>query len=108
VTANAPPSRSTSDPPTSTQADPPGSTRYLGAGRTFRLQPPLLRTTSDPHEERHATWFELFFDLVFVAAVSQLGAALARDPSGPVFARFVAPFVVVVWAWIIYTLYATL
>jgi low temperature requirement protein LtrA len=43
---------------------------------------------------------------VFVAAVSQLGAALARDPSGPVFARFVALFVVVVWAWILYTLYA--
>lgn len=79
--------------------------RYLGAG-TFRLEPPRLRTTADPTEERHATWFELFFDLVFVAAVSQLGAALARDPSGAVFARFSALFVVVVWAWILYTLYA--
>ncbi len=43
---------------------------------------------------------------MFVAAVSQLGAALARDPSAPVFARFAALFVVVVWAWILYTLYA--
>jgi low temperature requirement protein LtrA len=43
---------------------------------------------------------------VFVAAVSQLGAALARDPSGTVFARFAALFVVIFWAWILYTLYA--
>jgi low temperature requirement protein LtrA len=65
-----------------------------------------LRTTADPHEQRHATWFELYFDLVFVAAVSQLGGALALDPSAPVFARFAALFVVVVWAWVLYTLYA--
>jgi low temperature requirement protein LtrA len=26
----------------------------------------------DPDEERHAAWFELFFDLVFVAAVGEL------------------------------------
>ena len=76
------------------------------AGGTFRLEPPRLRTTADPREERHATWFELYFDLVFVAAVSQLGAALERDPSAPVFARFAALFVVVMWAWILYALYA--
>ncbi|HEY6522314.1 MAG TPA: low temperature requirement protein A, partial [Solirubrobacteraceae bacterium] len=80
--------------------------RTLGAGGTFRLEPPRLRTTADPSEERHATWFELFFDLVFAAAVSQLGAAVARDPSAPVFARFAALFVVIVWAWVLYTLYA--
>lgn len=84
----------------------PPARRNLGAGGTFRLEPPRLRTTSDPTEERHATWFELFFDLVFVAAVSQLGAALARDPSGAVFARFAGLFVVIFWAWILYTLYA--
>jgi len=43
---------------------------------------------------------------VFVAAVSQLGAALSRDPSGAVFARFAALFVVIFWAWILYALYA--
>ena len=80
--------------------------RYLGAGGTFRLEPPRLRTTADPHEQRHATWFEIFFDLVFAAAVGQLGVALARHPSAPVFARFAALFVVVVWAWVLYTLYA--
>ena len=43
---------------------------------------------------------------MFVAAVSQLGAALARDPSARVFARFAALFVVIVWAWVLYTMYA--
>src|SRR6202034_2907336 len=79
--------------------------RQLGAGGTFRLRPPRLRTTADPREERHATWFELYFDLVFVAAVGQLGLALARNPSGAGYARFAALFVVVVWAWVLYTLY---
>ena len=84
----------------------PDTVRNLGAGGTFRLEPPRLRTTGDPSEERHATWFELFFDLVFVAAVSQLGAALGRDPSAAVFARFAVLFVVIVWAWVLYALYA--
>ena len=84
----------------------PRRARYLGAGGTFRLEPPGLRTTADPREERHATWFELFFDLVFVAAVGQLGRALTLNPSAAVFARFAALFVVVVWAWVLYTLYA--
>jgi low temperature requirement protein LtrA len=85
---------------------PPARARYLGAGHTFRLEPPRLRTTGDANEDRHATWFELFFDLVFVAAIVQLGSALARDPSVGGFARFAGLFVVVTWAWILYTLYA--
>jgi low temperature requirement protein LtrA len=90
---------------TSTATTTPSGRRTLGAGGTFRLEPPRLRTTADPREERHATWFELYFDLVFVAAVSQLGMALARNPSAAAYARFAALFVVVVWAWVLYTLY---
>jgi hypothetical protein len=84
----------------------PSAARHVGARGTFRLEPPRLRTIGDPREERHATWFELFFGLVFIAAVAQLGGALAVDPSAGVFARFAALFVVVVWAWVLYTLYA--
>ena len=82
------------------------SARTFGAGGTFRLEPPRLRTTADPRQPRHATWFELYFDLVFVAAIAQLGAALEHDPTAAVFARFAALFVVVVWAWVLYALYA--
>jgi low temperature requirement protein LtrA len=73
---------------------------------TFRIDPPRLRTLAKPDEERHATWFELYFDLVFAAAVAQLANALSRDPSGAVFARFVGLFVVVAWAWMGFVFYA--
>jgi low temperature requirement protein LtrA len=73
---------------------------------TFRLDPPRLRTVTDPDEERHATWFELYFDLVFVVAVGELAATLARDPSAANFARFAGLFVVVAWAWAGFTFYA--
>lgn len=65
-----------------------------------------MRTTEDPRAERHTTWFELYFDLVFVASVAQLAAALARDPSAAVFGRFAGLFVVVYWAWLGFTMYA--
>ena len=80
--------------------------RYVGAGGTFRLEPPRLRTADDLDEERHATWFELFFDLVFAVAVSQLAASLAGHPNTATFARFAALFTIVVWLWVLYTLYS--
>ena len=73
---------------------------------TFRLDPPRLRTVADPGEERHATWFELYFDLVFVVAVGELAVALTREPSAATFARFIGLFVVIAWAWSGYTFYA--
>jgi low temperature requirement protein LtrA len=50
-------------------------------------------------DDRRATWLELFFDLVFVAAVGQLAIALSRHPTFPRFLGFVAVFVPVWWAW---------
>ena len=73
---------------------------------TFRLEPPRLRISEEAEEERHATWFELYFDLVFAAALAELATGLAKDPSAAVFARFAGLFVVVVWAWTGFTLYA--
>jgi low temperature requirement protein LtrA len=69
------------------------------------LRPPELRITSDP-EERHATWLELFFDLVLVAAVGQLATALSHDLSAGGFARYFGVFIPVAWAWVGYTFYA--
>lgn len=45
------------------------------------LQPPRLRIGEDTQEERRATWLELFYDLVFVVAVSQLAHNLNEDIS---------------------------
>jgi low temperature requirement protein LtrA len=65
-----------------------------------------LRTREDSQEERHATWFALFFDLVFAAALGELAASLGGHPGAATFARFVVLFVVVVWPWVLHTLYS--
>jgi low temperature requirement protein LtrA len=71
------------------------------------LDPPRLRTRGrDLDEMRRATWLELFFDLVFVAAVSQLANALAAEPTAGRFFEFMGLFVPVWWAWMGFTFYA--
>jgi low temperature requirement protein LtrA len=50
---------------------------------------------------------ELFFDLVFVAAVSQVGAPLVRDFAFAELFRFAFLLLVIWWAWHGYALYAT-
>jgi low temperature requirement protein LtrA len=71
------------------------------------LEPPRLRTRGrDVDEQRRATWLELFFDLVFVAAVSQLANALSAEPTTARFFEFLGLFVPVWWAWMGFTFYA--
>ncbi|MCV3213903.1 low temperature requirement protein A [Plectonema radiosum NIES-515] len=43
------------------------------------LQPPRLPIGEETEEERRITWLELFYDLVFVVAVSQLAHNLHDD-----------------------------
>lgn len=67
--------------------------------------PPRLRP-ADAESHRHATWMELFFDLVFVAAVARLATMLIERHDAIGFARFIGLFVPVAWAWMGYTYYA--
>jgi len=77
------------------------------AGFARLLEPPRLRTRGrGVDEERRATWLELFFDLVFVAAVGQLANALAAEPTTARFFEFLALFAPVWWAWMGFTFYA--
>lgn len=59
---------------------------------------------------RHATWFELFFDLVFVAAIGVVTHDLANTHNGHIelaqFMKFVAIFVPLWWIWVGHTLYS--
>jgi low temperature requirement protein LtrA len=72
------------------------------------LEPPRLRTVAmGAEDERRATWLELFFDLVFVAAVGQLANALSAEPTVARFFEFLGLFVPVWWAWNGFTFYAT-
>jgi low temperature requirement protein LtrA len=75
-------------------------------GRAPWLRPPRLRTLAE-EGERHASWLELFFDLVFVVAITQLSHYLVTDHSAGGFLRFAALFIPVYVAWQGYTAYAS-
>ena len=67
-------------------------------------RPPRLRTLET--EERTSTWTELFYDLVFVVAVSRLGARFLHEVTWQGFVEFAALFTVLWWAWASYTFFA--
>ena len=70
------------------------------------FQPPRLLTLA-PEGDRRASWLELFFDLVFVVAITELSQFLVEDHSAGGFVRFAALFVPVWVAWQGYMAYAT-
>ena len=70
-------------------------------------QPPQLRVSEEDSEERHATWLELFYDLVFVVVVAQLAHRLKDHLSLPGIAEFALVFIPVWWSWVGTTFYAT-
>jgi low temperature requirement protein LtrA len=70
------------------------------------LQPPRLRIGEETEGERRATWLELFYDLVFVVAVSQLAHYLHDHVSLSGLLGFVVLFIPVWWSWIGTTFYA--
>jgi len=66
---------------------------------------PVLQT--DVERERHATWLELLYDLIFVAAVAQLASFLNTDFSLDGTLRFAFISILVWWAWAGHTFYLT-
>src|SRR6266849_5734214 len=62
---------------------------------------------SEPAEaERRATWFELFCDLVFVAAVGQITRRISSEPTLGSVAAAAALFVPLWWTWVLYAVRA--
>lgn len=55
--------------------------------------------------ERHATWLELFFDLIAVAGVSQLAHLLHGEPGARDFAYYAVLFCAFWMTWTCFTLY---
>ncbi|MGF1457755.1 MAG: low temperature requirement protein A [Leptolyngbyaceae cyanobacterium] len=70
-------------------------------------QRPQLRQINEDSEERSATWLELFYDLVFVAAIGQLAHHLSSHLDGLGFAGFALMFIPLWWCWVGTTFYAT-
>jgi low temperature requirement protein LtrA len=61
-----------------------------------RLQPTIAE------EEKRTGYLELFFDLVFVFAFTQVATLIVEDTSGPGLARAALVFALVWWAWSAY------
>jgi low temperature requirement protein LtrA len=70
-------------------------------------QPPRLRLEAEETSERRATWLELFYDLVFVAAIAELAHTLAGNVSIWGAMSFFALFIPVWWCWVGAAFYAT-
>ena len=67
---------------------------------------PRLRTLEPTDGERHASWLELFFDLVFVLAVAEIAKILAGHSDFYGTIKFIALFIPVWWSWVGFTFYA--
>ena len=66
-----------------------------------------LRYVVGEAPERRVTWLELFFDLVFVAAVAQVASPLRQDYSAAGLLRFAILFVLIWWAWTGHAVFST-
>ena len=64
---------------------------------------PLIREETHAEEERKASFLELFFDLVFVFAFTQVTALILEDTSVEGFLRAALVLAMVWWAWSAYT-----
>ena len=71
------------------------------------IQPPRLRSEDGLEAGRSVTWMELFFDLIFVAAVAQVGTHLRDDYSPAGLLRFSLLFVLIWWSWLGHTNFST-
>jgi low temperature requirement protein LtrA len=81
--------------------------RVLGAFVMLHRLVRPIRLWPATATDRRVTWLELFFDLIFVAAVAQVGLPLASDYSLAGLARYAVMFLLIWWAWLGHTLYCT-
>jgi low temperature requirement protein LtrA len=67
----------------------------------------VLRVATGEQHERHATWLELMYDLVFVAAVAQLAYRVSDAYNMAGVGQHLLLFLPVWWAWVGHTFYST-
>jgi low temperature requirement protein LtrA len=61
-----------------------------------------------PEQEKRVTWVELFFDLVFVVAITQVSRLLHADHSWSGVSQALVVFIPIYWAWVGMTMHANL
>ena len=74
---------------------------------TSLVRAPQLRFVAGAEPGRKVTWLELFFDLIFVAAVAQVGEPLRDDYTLSGLVRYTTLFILIWWAWIGTSVFAT-
>lgn len=70
-----------------------------------RWKTPRLRVGTQGDSVNHASWIELFFDLVFVIVIDQLSHFFSDHLSLVGFLQFAALFIPCWWAWVLFTFY---
>lgn len=73
----------------------------------IRFARPVRLWSAEPIHSRRVSWLELFFDLIFVAAVAQIGVPLGEDYSMHGLLRYALMFLLIWWAWLGHTMYST-
>lgn len=66
---------------------------------------PILRSSLEDIDEKHADWLELLFDLIFVAALSQIALNLTGNYSAITFLESLPLFFAIWWGWAGHTFY---
>ena len=74
---------------------------------TRLIRAPQLRYVAGQSPDRKVTWLELFFDLVFAAAVAQVASPLRADYSLEGLGRFALLFIMIWWAWTGHAVFST-
>ena len=64
---------------------------------------PAQEAAESEEEERRTSYLELFFDLVFVFAITQVTSLLLDHPTAPGYAKGVLVLATVYWAWSAFT-----
>ncbi len=73
----------------------------------MELWRPIRLVHTEAGQSRRASWLELFFDLIFVAAVAQVSVPLTLDYTLHGLARYALMFLLIWWAWLGHTMYSS-
>lgn len=73
----------------------------------MELSRPIRLVSTEAGQSRRASWLELFFDLIFVAAVAQVSVPLSGDYTAHGLGRYALMFLLIWWAWLGHTMYSS-
>ncbi|WP_395296064.1 low temperature requirement protein A [Kitasatospora hibisci] len=78
----------------------PDTTGGMSAGAAATTGAPVVEAGPGPVAEKRVTWAELYFDLVFVFAITQVSGLLHHHHDWAGVARALVVFVPVYWCWV--------